>query len=420
MQKINILLIGLGLLIITNSFSQENYLPGYIVKKDGKTIDGLIDYRNWKRNPGNITFKDNSTSALKILTPNDIKSFGVSDKIYESAVIEIEVSPNKDAALDFDPKLNIEVDTAFLQTMIKGPKSLYYYNDKNRKEHFYIKIDDKYELLIYKRHLTMYEGSSHILENKKFIGQLNVYLKDCPSIISKTSKTKYTKTSLEDIFIDYYSCINTKIEYIYHTPGAKSEAGFIAGMTNSTLEFTGEYYPYLTNVDLSSSLCFSAGAFYDILFPGNRKSKWSFNNELLFTSYKIDGKYIMIDNQDKHMYINTEFKLSYLKMNNMIRYRFPVNDWFIYVNAGITSGLLISNKNKRVIESRINSVIRVVEDHCLYDTKDIELGYSLGLGIKYKKFSVEARYEKGNGMSGIHNLKASTTRYHFFLGYTIK
>jgi len=85
------------------------------------------------------------------------------------------------------------VDTVFLQTMIQGIKSLYHYKDSDGKDNLYIKQNECFDLLVYKKYLKIYEGASVVLENKKYTGQLTVYLQDCQQILSKIYSTAYQK-----------------------------------------------------------------------------------------------------------------------------------------------------------------------------------------------------------------------------------
>jgi hypothetical protein len=64
-----------------------------------------------------------------------------------------------------------------------GTKNLYYYSDKRGKQHFYIGKAPDFELLIYKKYLKEGDREKIVVENRNFIGQLNIYLQDCPSII---------------------------------------------------------------------------------------------------------------------------------------------------------------------------------------------------------------------------------------------
>jgi len=46
----------------------------------------------------------------------------------------------------------------------------------------------------------MVDGSNKIMENKKFLGQLALYLQECSTINKPLTKTKYTINSLEKLF----------------------------------------------------------------------------------------------------------------------------------------------------------------------------------------------------------------------------
>ena len=185
--------IALGILGMQFCFSQENFLPGYIVTLKGDSTHGFVDYRNWERNPGKITFLDKIDGEKINYSPFDIKLFRVLDEIYVSAIVETEVSPVKISMLRFNPELQIVADTVFLQTMIQGIKSLYHYKDSDGKDNLYIKQNECFDLLVYKKYLKIYEGASVVLENKKYTGQLTVYLQDCQQILSKIYSTAYQK-----------------------------------------------------------------------------------------------------------------------------------------------------------------------------------------------------------------------------------
>ena len=56
-KKFGLLLIGL--LTYQLAFSQENYIPGYVIKNNNDTVFGFVDYRNWSKNPVMVKFKKN-------------------------------------------------------------------------------------------------------------------------------------------------------------------------------------------------------------------------------------------------------------------------------------------------------------------------------------------------------------------------
>jgi hypothetical protein len=122
-KKVRLFLIGI--LTTQVAFSQENYLPGYVIKNDTDTLFGFVDYRNWEYNPDKIKFKTNLENKPISFNPNDITEFKVGHEIYLSGIINTEVSPIKRDELTTDPQTSIKADTTFLQTLFRGKKSLY-------------------------------------------------------------------------------------------------------------------------------------------------------------------------------------------------------------------------------------------------------------------------------------------------------
>jgi hypothetical protein len=87
MEKFSILI--LLIYFSTISFSQENYVPGFIIKLNGDTTHGFIDYH--------------------------IRGFWVSDRIYESAVVQVETSPDDMDNLLYNGSFYYRTDSAFLE-----------------------------------------------------------------------------------------------------------------------------------------------------------------------------------------------------------------------------------------------------------------------------------------------------------------
>ncbi len=404
-------IIFIGVLISHTSFAQENYLPGYVVTLEDDTIRGTIDYRNWKKNPDKIKFVERLNDQLFIYTPLDINGFGIADEIYISAVLDVEVSPRKTNQLNISSELKIQSDTIFLQTIIQGKKSLYY-NNSSINKNLYVKNNTGFDLLVYKK----YVAESVIKENEKYIGQLSLYLHDCPSIQSKLKHVNYSKESLEKLFIFYYGCMQSGMEFHKEVEKTSTEIGVLAGVSLTSLKFQSGSYDYLTKADYIQSINFTAGLFLDIILPRNQR-KWSIYNELIFTSYEVKGSYNDFVNDERYTITYTEIGYSYLKMNNMIRLKYPVGSYFVYINAGISNGFAISETNYKRDEIKLYSTEIIEEGKAMDDTRKYEQGYIFGLGTKFKMFSFEIRYEKGNGMTEYVSLSSPTKRYYFLLGY---
>ncbi len=92
MKKIYIIIILSILSFYSNA--QKNFVKGYIVSKTGDTLNGIIDNRDWQKNPAYVLFKESISDEVKKLTPLQIRSFFVSDKgdIYESHKVSMDIS----------------------------------------------------------------------------------------------------------------------------------------------------------------------------------------------------------------------------------------------------------------------------------------------------------------------------------------
>ena len=419
-----LLLLITGIIISVLSFSQQNYLPGYIIQNNGDTVTGFIDYRNWSLNPDLIEFRKTSDSGATKYKPDDIKEFKVKDEIYVSGFVEIENSLLEESKLLYDPKLNITTDTVFLQTLLNGEKSLYYHRNNTGRPNFYVKKDDEFELLVYKKYLIRKGTTSYVHERKDYVGQLNLYLLDCPNIQTMIARTSYSQKDLIRLFQNYYEFFSLDMGFQRQHERVKLEFGVLAGSSSTKLSFyisyPGEGLDYLENTDFKPSTNITGGLFLDILIPRNFR-KLSLNNELIFSMYNTDGQYDYIDYSNVHKHYTTEFKYSYLKINNLLRYKFPVGNFSFFCNAGVSNGIRLSEEQYVKKEfTTTYSGTSVYEGTPLTQTSDYEFGFIAGAGIKTNRLSFEARLESASGMITLTSVDASTKRVYFILGYRIK
>jgi hypothetical protein len=104
-------------------------------------------------------------------------------------------------------------------------------------------------------------------------------------------------------------------------------------------------------------------------------------------------------------------------LNNSLRFKYPIGKAYIYLNAGISNGFAITETNDIKKEKKFWDIETIEKDKAITDTRKYEQGLIFGLGSKFKKYSIEMRFERGNGMSKQTSLKSSTLRYYFFLAY---
>lgn len=387
------------------SFAQKYFQPGHIINLKGDTIKGQIEYRNWESVPDKIKFISAGDDKEIVCTPKNIKGFEVSGEKYESAAVKTEVSGDNINSLSRAAELYFEADTTFLQAIVTGPKNLYHYRNKVGKDQFYIKKNSDFTLLVYKRYQSEKDGAPlTISENRGYLNQLNNYFEDCTSLKSKLENTKYTTRGLSEVFEDYYKCTGVAKEFSMKKEKIVIATGAIAGISYTTL---GVSYVYADNynfeVNFNASLNVAAGLYADIILPRNM-GRWSIYNELLYSSYAVESE--LYNAQDGIASVG----YTYLKLNNMLRYKFPVGSSFVFLNAGLSNGYAIKEINKVDFGSgQTHSFMGV--------TRLYEQGLLFGAGAMYHRISVEARVEIGNGMSASDYYSTPTTRMFLLLGY---
>ena len=399
------------------AIGQVNFIPGQVVLLNGDTLSGYIDYRNWAINPKKVAFKTNIDSVIQILNPLEILEFSVSDEIYVSAVVKVETTPLAINNIEDDASLHFRTDTIFLQTLIKGAKSLFFYKNEESRDNYYIKEDSAIELLVYKQYIKKDEnGHTYAAENNTYLGQLRLYLGDCPTIQSYLENTKYNKNSLISLFQEYYNCISSETAFMRKPEKVRCEAGMLVGSSLSTLRFQSTEFDYLVNATYSYSINFTRGAYLDFIIPRNQ-GRWSVYNEFLYTNYKVNGLYEFYHSKFNYGTVETEIGIAYVQLCHMLRFKVPVRNAFIYLNGGISNGIAYRFKNYKHEVSNFYSIIKDEEGFALDRIRPYEQSIILGMGLKYKKCSFEARYEMGNGMSSYSILNSTSTRYFLLFGY---
>ena len=121
--------------------------------------------------------------------------------------------------------------------------------------------------------------------------------------------------------------------------------------------------------------------------------------------------------EDRYTINYTEINYAYVKLNSLVRFSYPVGAIRIYANAGMSNGFAINEHNYRRRESKVFSTVRSEELKAIEETRRYEQGLVLGLGARYRRYSLEARHERANGMSEYVTLATPTRRYYLLLGY---
>lgn len=410
---------SLVVLLLSNPlFAQKNYEPGYVISVKNDTINGFISYLNWSKNPEKIYFKGQQDGTEKRYGLEDLNGFGVHGENYIKAEILVNENSDKTSELSSVPTASMRADTAFLMVLSGGLRSLYYLNDTSGKSHFFIKAGEKFEWLVYYRYRLERDNQSGIVTVDGFKKQLEDYFRDCPIVSGNTKYVIYSQRSISKLFESYNKeCQPNSNIAIFNTEKIISEFGVLAGLSVTKLRFKGEGGNKYLLATLPSSSQVAGGVFLNLILP-RTKQRVSVYNELFFTSFKTSNhQEEYVSDQD---FSATDYTIGfgYLKLNNFLRYTIPAQKPNLYFNLGISNGIAISEANTSRTETTFFSDKgRVTMGEALGSVRKYEQGLLAGVGVTIKKCSLEARYERGNGMSAYQGLNSLSQRFYLLLGY---
>lgn len=422
--KLTFLLIGI--LLYLPSYSQENFQPGSITLANGEKLEGFIDYRQWGSNPDQIVFKTSLEQKANSYSHDDLSNFSVQDEFYVSAEFDIETSPTATNNLDTYKKFNIEKRKGFLKTILMGTKSLLVFKENAGKKNFYIKRGTSYELLLYKKYI-LNEGSSEMrrVDHNKYLEQLAEYFQSCPNVYNTLKNTAYKLKSLEKVFAVYYECTDEEISYNKKQGKIETQIGAFAGVINAYISYIGDraHYRVLIDTDFPSTLNYSGGIFLNLVFP-SYLGKWSIYNELQYNFLDYSGYYELQGWGGLFQNTDMEILLSILKINNQLRFRYPINEKMsFFANSGVSNGLILETSNYKREQTNLNSHSEdeIIEGKAIATDLIIhEKSILAGIGCSLNNFSLEFRYERASDLVKSHSVRSSRNHFYMLLGYRFK
>ena len=422
---VNLQIVVLFLLVPSlNVSAQKNFIEGYIITLKKDTLKGLVDYREWNLNPTLIHFTD-AAGNKNIFRPDDIAGFFIPPKdYYISSHVSLDLSSfqTKDLMEYEEPKL-VRDTALFLMTLVKGEASLYYLNDRNNREHYYVSKAGAplVELLLKKSYIKSSEGHTethaYVATVKLFKGQLIVLFNDCPELKEKINNVTYSSESLIRLLTVYNNCIHSTMEFVKKEEPIKFKFGLLAGLTLTKISFKGGSND-LTDVKMSNCYSFLAGVSFQIIFPRER-AQWILENELDYKPYNNSASISELswtgDKYDKKF----SFHMGYLKLYTLLRYQYP--KWKIrpFADFGMSNGYAIQSSDTKtvVITYMGNNDKNTTTGPAIKDPKLYEFGILGGIGISWWKISGEVRYEWAQGMASQSGFSGSENTIYFVASF---
>jgi hypothetical protein len=295
------------------SFAQGTWRNGTIILKDGSTIEGQINDLEWNNAPKSIEFRRFGGSVENYNADHLISFSSDRPALYESHLVRYDADTEN---LKYLPggkeSSNLATEKLFLEVIVNAPIALLFMQDKNFRQHFFIKRDTTVVELL-NRNYQNPDGIA-LLTNQKYKQQIAVITNDCPDVQSSIKLLRYTRASLSAIFAKINQCKGNAV-----TMGSNgveqtrkplnvgiAVQGFI--MANS---YPGYYYSRFGDLN------FGGGLFME-LYSKKRPNRISLYNELLYK--RINAQHGRLNRSPN---VVTDFQCEKLRLSNAIRLSYP-------------------------------------------------------------------------------------------------
>jgi hypothetical protein len=182
-------------------YAQSNYHEGYVLKNNGDTVKGYINYHEWTQSPKVIDFKTAITDKKAIqFHPVDIKAFSITGM---EAFVSYTgyISTNKTIFRDYPQQLDTSkvLDTIFLQQTATGKNVTLYYNSDEIKTRFFMAETNAEPVEL--KYYVYYNSYNQVTTSPVYMGQLTLYTnKFAPGnskLLYNMSRMEYDQRHLE-------------------------------------------------------------------------------------------------------------------------------------------------------------------------------------------------------------------------------
>lgn len=391
--------------------AQRNYIDGTVVLRNGDTLKGKIDYREWSINPRSISFQ-NGASGISVYTPERITGFSVGRDEYQTSTVKVYPYSTHHETLagsDYDPTPYTK--TVFLRMIARGRMNLYGFRDSTGTDYFFIRQGA--DSLLQLRLISWYnaeDGQERFSLREVYKDQLAAAMNDCADCLKKINHTAYKETDLEALVFSYDHRGRDTVQ-----PRIMQKVGSIRvypmlGYFNSKLKLNN--YPWDVQFPAYGSIIGGAGLEFTL---SRNRQQFAIVVEALYHHFKTQsGRF------SEFLVNDTEAKVEYnvLKGDILFRYTYPGGRVRPFIEAGMANNLAVGNKSVQTSYDYTNHISssQPFLDGAFHTYQE---GWLAGLGVKAGRLLLECRFERGSGISDISTVGSPITTFYFLAGFSL-
>ena len=325
-------------------FAQSNYHAGYVVKSNGDTLKGFIDYREWAQSPLSIHFKQTTIDKdLLTFNPQTINSFGVTGlEKYVSYAGLVTISKNLFPDLPDHLDTTRREVTIFIKEITAGRYlTLYYQNDQAKKRYFIAEGNNK---PIELRYFQYYNDQKDVTEKWIYRGDFATYINKYKNGDARLMDKVYRM----DFNMARFSAMVDEINDTKTVSKKASGIRLFAGLTgnyltttyqNSNFVVVGDYGSSFYNIKTHSGRASAAVNLGFDVFVNPNVQQFVFRTELSFSSASTHIDY---PKRNQHPFVYDELSFTQFTSSLMpqLIYNFYNKENFkLYFDAGTSINL---------------------------------------------------------------------------------
>ena len=241
------------------SWAQSNYKPGYVVKLQGDTLRGFINYKEWDKNPKTIQFKKGPDNTdVETFSAKEIAAFSISDIAqYQRFILPISLDQVDINKLAIKLDTTTITDTVFLKVCTKGfHLTMYAYTDDIKPRYYLLENGDTHpQELIYHAWYNISESAA-IHYVTRYQGQLTYFKQKYKVNSDKLDEQILESRYVEPQLVKIIQIINGPSSQQFTPKSVFGSRWFLGiGVNYSNLKFTETLVDALNGSHLANSSC---------------------------------------------------------------------------------------------------------------------------------------------------------------------
>jgi hypothetical protein len=378
------LLFGLLMIVLPSlTFAQSNYQKGYILKNNGDTVKGFINYHEWDKCPLYIDFKiDKKDNHVLQFNPRSIRSFSIDGMVtYNTYEGIISINQTNSLELKDHDTTTTKRDTIFLQQLTTGKYlTLYYHRDEIKTRFF---ISEKNSAPIELKYYLYYDEQNQIASSDIYKGLLSLYInKFAPQgnkLINFVRSMKYEQSD----FINVVDKINNNTSAGNKKKSSRFFAGIAIADTKTKVNNT-----YFEGTNSDNKITPKIGLGVDI-FNNPNTQQLIFRGELSLSYINPQFNYPAISGTGVQTYSFTQYTAALIPQ---ILFNIYNKDNFkIYIDAGIGVNFSNYSNQKVVAQSPVTYTPIITENPYHFEHVWTDFPFAVGMMLN-KKVEISFNY----------------------------